>query len=174
MYLQTSDYFNITQASEQQEASLYVKNTNVAIIQGYSITQQTEEVGGVGPVEISFTPLNALGGDSAMTFRWSDQLQLFIDTKCKLQTYKSFGNEQCSFDLNQRTLTVTGVFQDGFKAPIKLVLDKVRNPLSNRSLQLLEIKTFADSMHIYPVDLLNVTPKLRCHYPCLDCGATPD
>jgi len=174
LYLQTNDYFNITQASEQQAASLYIQTKNVAIIQSYTVTQQTEEVGGIGPLEIVFTPVNPLTKDGAMTLRWSDQIQIFNDTTCKVQTYKDFGNEQCLFDINQKTLTVSGIFQNGFKGAIKLTLSKVRNPLSNRKLSLLEIRTFADAKLLYPMDLLNVLPKLRCNYPCLDCGATPD
>ena len=29
-------------------------------------------------------------------------------------------------------------------------------------------------MRLYPIDLLRIKPKLRCLYPCLDCGGEPN
>lgn len=90
-------------------------------------------------------------------------------------TLKQFDQSFCQLDIKNQQLIISGVFKNSpaYTGNIKIVLDKVRNPLSNRQVEEIEVRTFDDILRLYPIDLLRIKPKLRCAYPCFDCGAEP-
>lgn len=150
-------------------------NTEIAQIQRYSISQQSEEFGVTGPSKITVWPVNPLPEYAMLVLKWTKQMDIVEGTVCEVETYKKFENDVCYFDYEQRTVTIGSVFlEKGYDGRISVAFDKLKNPLTNQQLQDIEITTYYDWGTYYPVDRLNYPPKLRCEYPCRDCSAKGD
>jgi hypothetical protein len=117
--------------------------------------------------------MNPLSVNGTITLTWNYMVLLPSNVTCTVNTYMSFNTDVCLFNFLTRTLTIQNVFPaNGYIGPVTIGLSSLTNPTTNRQLDPMVIRTFDDKSMQYPADILSYPPKLRCDYPCQDCGGT--
>ena len=112
-----------------------------------------------------------------MTLEWSDQVifNLGNSVGCKVQTYQSF-NSECVIDYENKIIKIYNVFvdSDNYQSPIKIQLEKITNPVDNRSLIPFVVRTYDDQAEEFPIDKLEYVPLTQCNFPCKRCSSDKD
>ena len=93
---------------------------------------------------IKFLPVNPITPSGSILIQYPSQVQVEINTKCTLITSRGRQTDLCSIDLADRSIVIKGMFTTDYKGPITVILDKVRNPVTNRPGNGFQIHTYSD------------------------------
>ena len=131
--MQTSDYFKIQQLDSHDH--LHVTNDIVATITEFTQIQGSEQFFNETYYDLRFSTLNPISKDGTIKLTWTDQVEVFEDTQCTVETYKQLGSI-CKIDYDKKEIIIHDSFAevDTYQGPIKIVLSHVRNPQTNLDL----------------------------------------
>ena len=169
--MQTSDYFNIQEL--RSHGHLTVTNNIVATITDFSQMQGNEQFGAETYYDLRFKPTNPISSDGTIKLTWTNQVNVFEDTECSVETYKALGSI-CEIDYGSQTIIIHNSFEgvDTYTGPVKIILSHVKNPETNADLLPFVLETFDDYDMQFPIDKLEYQPLLECNYPCFTCSGT--
>jgi hypothetical protein len=105
------------------------------LITSYDIEQSSQLYFDESEYDFTFYPVNPISADGMITVTLSDQVKLYPDSECLVETYQVFdGDLVCDIDAENRLVTITDVFAtqlDGYNDKIHIRLSKIQNPKTN-------------------------------------------
>ena len=135
--------------------------------------QGNEQFGAETYYDLRFKPTNPISSDGTIKLTWTNQVNVFEDTECSVETYKALGSI-CEIDYGSQTIIIHNSFEgvDTYTGPVKIILSHVKNPETNADLLPFVLETFDDYDMQFPIDKLEYQPLLECNYPCFTCSGT--
>lgn len=139
--LDSEDYVVSSPASSPE-----ITNSVPADLEIYSIKQSTLENSALATYTISFTPINPMSATGSIQITYPSKVTMVegSSTPCKVITEFGEYTDKCTVSAVTRLITAKGVFADnvGYKGPITITLDKVKNPANNKVVNGFVIQTY--------------------------------
>jgi len=125
-----------------------VTNSVPANLDIYSITQSTLENSALATYTLSFTPVNPMPATGSVQVTYPSKLNMVQGsaTPCKVITEFGEFTDKCTVSEVTRLITLKGVFAEnsGYKGPITITVDEVKNPANNKVVNGFVIQTYQD------------------------------